>query len=177
MSMAPTKTKPRTEPVECLMGIFSARRDLLEPLREAVMKGTPLLVDEGDIMVLLFGHRVLGWHDFAEEPDAFVPTASLREQLVHDSGRFSRRIHGLIHRGLAEIPSDSVLGDGRRKYVQRVRITEKGIAMVRPRFERYRKLASKLLSGVPQSDLDAHCRVNEAISAAIKAMKQNVWQL
>jgi Mn-dependent DtxR family transcriptional regulator len=60
--------------------------------------------------------------------------------------------------------------------VEAARITDAGIELARPVWERYRKLAEHLLAGVSQVDLEAHCRVNEAISASIKAKRSNPWE-
>lgn len=176
MKQPTPKASTRVEPVECLMGVFSARRDLLKPIREGVMKGADLSVDQADILVLLYGHRKFGWGDFPVGEEDFIPMQALREALVHEPGRFSRRVRELQDAGLVESLKESASPGGRRRYVQSLRITEKGITAIRQVYERYCKLASTLLAGVSQIDLDAHCRVNETISASIKAKSRNPWQ-
>ena len=159
------------EPVDCLSAIFSTRRDLLEPIRKAVLKDMPLTVDEGDTLTLLYGLRKLGWSDAPVDPDGFVAVADLRRALVHDPGKFSRRIRDYRERGLIEVRESTE----RRGYAQAARITDAGIKIARLVWERYRKLAAHLLRGVPQDDLEAHCRVSAAISGSIRALKQPVW--
>jgi DNA-binding MarR family transcriptional regulator len=74
-------------------------------------------------------------------------------------------------RGLIEVKRS----DDRHKRVEKLRITENGIKLAKVAWERYRKFASNLLAGVSQADIEAHCRVNDAISAAISAKRQNPW--
>ena len=166
------KATPPVEPVDCLASTFTARRDLLLPIRKAVLKELPLTVDEGDTLTLLYGLRRLGWTDAPVDPDGFVAVPDLRRVLVHDPGKFSRRIKNYRERGLIEVRESA----DRRSYAGAARITEAGIEMARLVWERYRKLAAHLLAGVPQADLEAHCRVNEAISACIKAKRRNPWE-
>ena len=162
---------PPVEPVDCLASIFTARRDLLEPIRKAVLKDVPLTVDEADTLTLLYGIRKLGWIDAPVDPDGFVAVADLRRALVHDPGKFSRRIKDYRKRGLIEVRDSAQ----RRNYAQAARITDAGVEFARLVWERYRQLAARLLAGVPQADVEAHCRVNAAISKAIRALKQPVW--
>lgn len=171
--MKPKKTPapPPVEPVDCLASIFVARRDLLLPIRKAVLAGVPLTVDEGDTLTLLYGLRKLGWTDAPIDRDGFVAVADLRRVLVHDPGKFSRRIKDCRQRGLIEVRNSAE----RRRYAEAARITEAGIALARVVWERYRKLAEHLLAGVPPADLAAQIRVNAAISAAIKARRSNPW--
>jgi DNA-binding MarR family transcriptional regulator len=165
------KATPPVEPVDCLASIFTARRDLLLPIRKAVLKELPLTVDEGDTLILLYGLRKLGWTDVPVDPDGFVAVADLRRALVHDPGKFSRRIKDYRERGLIEVRESA----DRRSYAEAARITGAGIEIAKVVWQRYRKLASHLLAGVAQADLEAHCRVNEAISASIKAKRRNPW--
>lgn len=170
MKKTPEKPPPPFEPVDCLASIFTTRRDLLLPIRRAVLRELPLTVDEGDTLTLLYGLRKLGWRDVPVDRDGFVAVADLRRALVHDPGKFSRRIRDYAKRGLIEVSKSPV----RRGYAEAVRITDAGIGMARLVWDRYRKLAAHLLAGVPQADLDAHCRVNEVISAAVKKLNQPV---
>ncbi len=172
MKKTPEKPKVRVEPVDCLATIFSTRRDLLLPIRKAVLKELPLTVDEGDTLTMLYGLRKLGWTDVPVDRDGFVSVVDLRRALVHDPGKFSRRIKDYAKRGLIEVGESAMS----RKYVDTVRITEAGAKIAKQVWDRYRKLAAHLLAGVPQADLEAHCRVNEAISASIKAKQRNPWE-
>lgn len=176
MAKITKSTEAIVEPVDCLASIFTARRDLLEPIRKAVMHGVSLTVDEGDTLTLLYGLCKLGWTDVPVGLDGFVAVADLRRVLVHDPGKFSRRIKDLKERDLIEVKEPADRKKGVRSYVSAVRITNSGIRITAPVWERYRKLAANLLAGVPQSDLAAHCRVNAQISKAIQSLKQGFWE-
>jgi hypothetical protein len=56
---------------------------------------------------------------------------------------------------------------------QQVRVTKAGIAAARPIWENFRKLsaklfASELLKGFSQAELEAHVRINDAISRTLR---------
>ena len=168
-------SSPTVEPVDCLASIFTARRDLLEPIRKAVMRGVALTVDEADTLTLLYGLRKLGWAEAPVDAEGFIAVADLRRALVHDPGKFSRRIKDHRERGLIEVREPAGHPSRKRSYVQAVRITEAGIQIIAPVWERYKKLAAHLLAGVPEADLAAHCRVNLKISRSVAALRQGVW--
>lgn len=163
-------SSPAVEPVDCLASIFSTRRDLVEPLKLAVLRSLPLTLDEGDSLVMLYGILRLGWPEAPVDSEGFVKVADLRLALVHDPGYLSRRIEDFRRRGLIKVKKSTK----RRAYVDAVRITDKGVEMAKLVWDRYRKLAEHLLAGVPQADLETHCRVNETISAAVKKLNQPV---
>ena len=62
----------------------------------------------------------------------------------------------------------------RRTYVDAVKITDAGVEMAKVVWDLYRKLAEPLLVGVSQVDLETHCRVNNAIGAAVRKLNQPV---
>ncbi len=141
------------------------------------MKGVDLGLDGADLLVWLYGQRRLGWRDFPEvDADGYIPVSRLRESVVYDAGRVSRTIRGLLDDGFIETQDSGGAAQGRRKYVQAVRINQKGIAFIRPVFERFVNLANNLLAGISQRDLEAHYRVNERISQVIKKHKRDVWK-
>ncbi len=176
MSRRRSLARAKVAPVDCLATLFTARRDLLEPIRKAVMKGTGLTVDQADVLVLLYGNQELGWDDFTCGPDGFAAVRDLRRALVHDPGLFSRRLRDLRNAGLLEAPARPARAPGQRAYLQAVRITRQGVATIRPVWERYCRLAERLLTGVPQAELEAHCRVNQKISAEIDARRRGFWE-
>lgn len=157
------------------MGISTAARDMRPPIRESIIKGLDLTHEAADILVWLFGNAKLGWEDFKQHDDHFVSAVDLREAVVHEPAQFSRRLKNLHQKGYIETISSAGHTKGRRKYVQKVRITEKGITTIQPVFERYRRFASKILAGIPQEDLVVHCRVNNRISSVIKNFSRSVW--
>jgi DNA-binding MarR family transcriptional regulator len=161
---------PAVEPVDCLATIFSTRRDLLEPLKRAVLRELPLTLDEGDTLTMLYGLLKLGWPDAQVDSEGFVKVADLRLALVHDPGKLSRRIEDFRERGLIKVR----MSTKRRTYADAVRITDAGGELAKRVWERYRKLAEHLLAGVSRADMETHCRVNNAISEAVQKLNQPV---
>jgi len=156
------------EPVDCVASIFSTRRDCVDPLKTAVLRNLPVSLDEGDTLTMLYGLRRLGWPDAPIDSEGFVRVADLRQALVHDPGYLSRRIEDFRKRGLIEVRKSA------RSYVEAVRITVSGEKMAKEIWDRYRKLAEHLLAGVTKADMATHCRVNAAISAAVRKLNQPV---
>ncbi len=170
MRWKPDKPVGGLDPVYCLTSIFVARRDLLEPIhREVLGDPAPVTVDEADALIYLFGHRELGWTSLPMDAEGFVSVGDLRLVLVHDRGLFSRRILKLQQDGLIEGKQPTVRR-GSRRYVNAVRITEAGIEVARPIWERYRRLAAKLLARLPRAALETHYRVNRHISQSIREL-------
>jgi DNA-binding MarR family transcriptional regulator len=170
MTIMPKGGKKRADafdPVFCLTSVFTARRDLLEPINNEVLNhDSPVTVDEADALIFLFGISNLAWHGLRIDEEGYVAISDLRSVLVHDRGLFSRRIQKLEQDGLIE-GKQPVMRKGNRRYVKRVRITNAGVKVARPIWERYRKLAARLLAGLSQHDLEIQCRVNQHISKTI----------
>jgi DNA-binding MarR family transcriptional regulator len=159
----------RPEPVDCLIGIFTARRDLMESIRVRVMRDAPITVDEADLLVYLYGSIHLDWNDLPVDKEGFVPVDALRRTLVHDRGLFSRRVRKLLADGLIE-GQEPARPRRSRRYVVGVRLTAKGAKVIRPVWDRYCQLAVRLLAGVSRGDWEAQIRANEAISRAIREL-------
>lgn len=129
-----------------------------------------MTLNEGDTLTMLYGLLMLGWPDAPVDSEGFVKVADLRVALVHDPGNLSRRIEDFRRRGLIKVKKSTK----RRAYVDAVRITDAGVEMGKLVWGRYRKLAEHLLAGVSQADMEAHIRVNEAISVAVTKLNQPV---
>jgi len=167
MPIAGKKRAEEFDPVLCLTSVFTARRDLLDPINSEVLShDSPVTVDEADALIFLFGISKLAWNGLRVDDAGYVAISDLRSVLVHDRGLFSRRIQKLEQNGFIE-GKQPVMRKGNRRYVKRVRITNAGVKVARPIWERYRKLADKLLAGLSQEDLEIQCRVNQHISKTI----------
>jgi DNA-binding MarR family transcriptional regulator len=165
-----SKSSSSVEPVECLATIFSTRKDLLKPIRTAVLKDVPLTLDEADTLTMLYGIRKMAWTDAPVDRDGFVTVSDLRSALVHDPGKLSRRIKDFQKRRLIEVKKSP----DRRTYVDAVRISEAGVQIAKLVWDRFRKLAEHLLANVSQRDRVTHCRVNSEISKAIEESERPI---
>ena len=55
---------------------------------------------------------------------------------------------------------------------QRVRITAEGVKLIRPVWDKYRRMSANLLKDIPEHLLEAHFKVNEEISARIQSRRR-----
>jgi DNA-binding MarR family transcriptional regulator len=156
-----------------LGSIFRARRDLaLITAGWEVLGDSNLTIEEADTLVDLYGAINLDW----EDPPArlgHVTFRDLMETAVHDrpsKALLSLRLKRLSDKGLLilkPIPrtgEPAELRTGPRASRTWVKITPKGAKLAEEIWERYGKLAERLLAGVPEADLVAHLRVNAIIS-------------
>jgi hypothetical protein len=176
---AMTKTrsaKPsQHDPVYNVSSIFTAHRDL-RPYAKLALGNSGLSVEEADILVLLYGLRELEWDDCPVDEDGFVTFKDLKSVLVHDPSLFARRIKKMAATkcGLVEVKRVTKATDpALHGNSLRVRITASGIAGVRPIWENFQKLsgrlfASQLLKGFSRAELEAHARINDAVSRTLR---------
>ena len=160
-------------PVSNLASIFVARRDLLAPIRDFVLKDSGLSVEDADLLVFLYGQEHLGWWSFDADEEGFILQEELRRALVHSPARLSQRISKLAEAGLLESrrlreTRRGATGDsGHHGNTSCVRITGAGVNAIEPIWQRYKRLAETILQKIEPEDLAAHSRVNMAVSTRI----------
>jgi hypothetical protein len=171
--MRQKKSAVAIEPTDTVTSIFTARRDLLQGVK-SVIAGSGFGVEEADLLISLFGVRQLGWDDLPHDADDYVAFKELEHYLVHNPSLLSRRIRKLAD---AKPPLVKVgkpkAGSGLHFNALRVRITSEGIKRIKPVWERFARMSANLLQGIPPRLLAAHYRVNEEISARIRARRQS----
>ncbi len=158
----------RSEPADNVSSIFGARRDLLLAVR-TVVKGSGFSVEESDLLIALYGVRMLDWNDLAHDEEGYVLFHELEVFLVHNPSLLSRRIRKLasLKPALVEIASVSATS-GLHRNSNRVRISKEGVKRVEPIWTKFCEVSSKILDGIPRDMLEAHFAVNEEISARIR---------
>ncbi len=168
------KSPQAIEPTDTVSSVFSARRDLLQGVK-AVVAGSGFSVEEADLLVSLFGARALDWNDLEHDGEGIRGFQSGFERfLVHNPSLLSRRIRKLAAAkpALLEV-ADADLALGQHFNSKRVRITKEGVKRTEPIWNRFQKMSANLLEGIPPRLLVAHHRVNEEISARIRARRQS----
>ena len=163
-------------PAYNISSIFTARRDL-RPASKALVQGTGLGVEEADILVLLYGLRKLGWDDCRVYDDGFVNFTDLKAITVYDPSLFTRRIAKLKDRQMVSVRMGREADPTMYGKAQQARIEAAGLAAIKPVWENYSQFCAELLKGFPQADLDAHQRVNEAISAILRQRRDPARQV
>ncbi|HEV8059526.1 MAG TPA: hypothetical protein VGP68_06620 [Gemmataceae bacterium] len=171
--MRQKKSAPAIEPTDNVSSVFAARRDLLQGVK-AVVTGSGFTVEEADLLVSLYGVRKLGWDDLEHDRDGFVAFNQLERYLVHNPSLLSRRIRKLVAAkpALLEV-AEADLALGQHFNAKRVRITKQGVRRTEPIWNRFQKMSSILLEGIPPRLRAAHFRVNLEISARIRARRQS----
>jgi hypothetical protein len=171
--MRQMKSAPGIEPTDTITSIFAARRDLLQGVK-AVVAGSGFTVEEADLLVSLYGARELDWNDLEHDREGFVAFNQLERFLVHNPSLLSRRIRKLAAAkpALLEV-ADADLTLGQHFNSKRVRITTKGVKRTEPIWNRFQQMSANLLQGIPPHLLVAHHRVNQEISARIRARRQS----
>jgi hypothetical protein len=171
--MKQKKSAPAIEPTDTVTSIFTCRRDLLQGVK-SVVAGSGFTVEAADLLISLFGVSELGWDDLPHDADDYVAFKELELYLVHNPSLLSRRIRKLAasRPPLVEV-SEAKAGSGLHFNALRVRITSDGIKRIKPVWERFSRMSANLLQGIPPRLLEAHYRVNEEISARIRARRQS----
>ena len=171
--MRQKKSAPAIEPTDTVTSIFTARRDLLQGVK-SVVAGTGFTVEAADLLMSLYGVRELGWDDLPHDQEHYVAFKELEQFLVHNPSLLSRRIRKLADAKppLVQVEKPKA-GSGLHFNALRVRITAEGIKRIRPVWERFARMSANLLEGIPPRLLKAHHRVNNEISARIRARRQS----
>jgi hypothetical protein len=181
----PAQPQPiRFDPVYNVTAVFSAHRDLKRYVK-LTLGESGLSIDEADILVMLLGLKEFGWDDCPVDAEGFVAFKHLKGVLVHDASLFARRIKKLAAPDCALVEVRRIekhATPGLHGNTQRARITPAGMAAVQPIWERFRRLSAKLfaadaLKGFTQDELEAHVKVNEAISRAIRDWRDPAQRL
>jgi hypothetical protein len=172
--------KALTKPVEAtdvISGVFVTRRDLLHGVK-AVVAGSGFTVEESDLLVSLYGARVLDWDDLEHDKDGFVAFHQLERFVVYNPSLLSRRIRKLADAKppLVEV-ANADLAAGQHFNSKRVRITKEGAKRIEPVWKRFQQMSAKLLAAIPQHLLKAHYEVNQRISAEIRKRRSGLSDL
>jgi len=170
------RRKPAT-PTDTVSSIFTARRDLLQGVK-AVMVGSCFTVEEADLLISLYGARMLDWDDLEHDMEGFVAFNQLERYLVHNPSLLSRRIRKLADAKppLLEV-ADADPASGQHFNAKRVRITKDGVRQIEPVWKRFQQMSATLLAGIPQQLLDAHREVNERISMEVRKRRSGLHDL
>ena len=167
------------EPTEVISSVFTTQRDLTHGVK-AVVGGSGFSLEEADLLVSLYGVRVLDWEDLPHDQEGFVTFHHLERYLVHNPSLVSRRISKFsrpqARPALVEVRRVDP-ASGLHFNAKRVKITEEGIRRVEPVWKRYQQLSANLVKDIPADLLRAHQRVNQEISKRIRLRRDGLTDL
>ena len=171
MTRSSTITEPlAVEPIDTIGSIFTARRDLVKVVK-SVLADSGLTIEECDLLVSLYGAKVLMWNDLEHDSEGYVTYRVLESFLVHNPCMLSRRVRKMTNHKPPLVEVDKA-GGGQHFNALRVRITDAGIQRIVPVWERYSRMAANLLRGLDQTTLQTHLAVNQEIIKRIHARRQ-----
>jgi len=171
--MRKANSVPAVEPTDTVGSIFTARRDLLQGVK-SVVAGSGFTVEEADLLTSLFGVRELNWDDLPHDSEGYVAFKELENFLTHNPSLLSRRIRRLADAKppLVEV-ADAAPASDQHFNAKRVRITKEGVKRTEPIWKCFQQMTANLLEGIPPRLLAAHYKINEEISARIRARRQS----
>ncbi len=165
------------DPTDTVSSIFSARRDLLHGAKWAV-ENSGFTVEEADLLVSLYGVKMLNWDDLEQDREGYVAFRRLEHFLVHNPSLLSRRIRKLADAKPALLDvADGDIAAGQHFNSKRVQITKEGIKRIEPVWHRFQQMSGSLVKDIPAKMLEAHLGVNDTISQRIRACRMGLNDL
>lgn len=171
--------KPEIVPGALLGVVHAVVRDLRAPIKNVVMRGAELSVEEADILIELCGAagQLPNW-EYSANAEGFVTYKQLRSKIIHDSHAvvFSRRIAKLVRAELVESRRktcpESGNGDvtGSRGNPKELRITAKGAESAKLIWDRYSQLEAKVIEGIPADMQEPFYRFCRAVSDNVRSI-------
>ena len=150
---------------DVLGAVFIAQRDMLKSFRAHVLAGSGMTPATAEIMIELYLAEAGLSSPGHADADGFISFRALLSALDYSPGLLSRRIAWLCKQGWVKTERAAPnIARGIHGNCQHVKITETGSSIAGPVWQRYEKLAERLLSGISPEELGAHYRINEHIS-------------
>jgi DNA-binding MarR family transcriptional regulator len=169
----------KTEAAGNLGGILRVCRDLMAPIRGVVLAGSGLSWDKAELLLELW--RVAkGIGDWQPDAEGFVTFKELRESLVNSQPHVSRRIKEVKAKEKAWVEvQEGKKGEAHHANSHRVRISKKGIAIIKPVWEHLHELASNLFEGIRLTDRRVHFQVNQSILQKMRPYRYDAcaWRI
>lgn len=179
--------------VSCLVSAGCMIRDLRKMLKDGIRKaGEPLSLEEADVLVDL-----MLWRDGTYYPQArkeayagnadteWMPMSALKENLVHGDSLLSKRLKALAGEGFLEMRKVTEFEEPERSTFSRrmhgnsslARITPEGEAVATRIWERYCRLADRLLApaeleraGLGQENLEPFIQLNRFLQRSLQTL-------
>jgi hypothetical protein len=160
--------------VGILGSIFRVRRDLVALVKEHVIAGTGLTLEQADLLLDLYGAAELGWDDPKAIKGGWVTLAALKKSLVHAPELLTRRLADLEASGLVEAAAmtrEETRGLGIDAKSRKVHLRPKGVEKGKLVYDRYCAVSLQLLNRLPPENLQDAMKAkafNEELMAALR---------
>jgi hypothetical protein len=160
--------------VSIVGSIFRVRRDLVGLVKEHVIKGSGLTLEQADLLFDIYGAVELGWPDPKAIKGGWVTLSALKKSLVHAPELITRRLADLEASGLVEMASmtrEETRELGIDAKSKKVRLRPMGAEKGKTVYDRYCEVCLKLLNRLPKENLDNATKAkafNEALMAALR---------
>lgn len=161
--------------IDILGSLLAAQTHLDAPLRQILLTHPAMTMEVAQILVHLYIRRCVSLRTASTPPLDFVTFKELQNSLLVQQPLLSKRlshaqhfkwIENLSHRELdPELPPEQLAGY--RGKSRLIRISDAGVQLVRPIWERYCKLARMVLANVPPDELRVYLKINVLIQDRI----------
>ena len=162
-------------PVRVIGSIFRVRRDLVIPIKNHVIAGSGLTLEEVDLLIDLYGAKDLHWNDPSADVEGYVTFAALKQSLVHSQALLSRRIAALEKMGLLETKKTKEIAKESSRAIdsksKSTRITVKGVELIKPVFNKHKEFCEELLKDMSHIDQLKLLQLNEALMNKLRWKK------
>jgi DNA-binding MarR family transcriptional regulator len=164
----PARALTRTDPapVDNLVSTYVARRELLPLLVDRLLVGVGLTFEEAELMLELFGPWKLGWRVPPCDPEGYVIQKALESVLMNSQPHVSRRVGKLEQKGY--VVAKRVARSGILRKAHKVRLTQPGLELTASIWKNYKRLAEKILQGVPPEQRLKHYLVCQSVCAQVR---------
>jgi DNA-binding MarR family transcriptional regulator len=159
-----TGTQPA--PLDNLVSTYVARRELLPLLVDRLLVRAGVTFEEAELMLELFGPWKLGWNVPACDPEGYVIQKALERVLINSQAHISRRVAQLEQKGY--VVTKRVARSGILRKAHKVRLAQRGQELTAWIWENYKRLAQKILQGVPAEQRLKHYLVCQRVCARIR---------
>jgi DNA-binding MarR family transcriptional regulator len=163
---ASTLTGTEPAPVDNLVSTYVARRELMPLLVDRLLTRAGVTFEEAELMLELFGAWKLGWKVPVCDPEGYVIQKALERVLINSQAHVSRRVGLLVQKGY--VVTKRVARSGILRKAHKVRLAQRGQELGASIWENYKRLAQKILQGVPAEQRLKHYLVCHKVCARIR---------
>jgi len=157
--------------------IFRVRRDLVMLIRQKVMPGMGVTLEQADLLLDLYCAAKLGWTDPKPIKGGWVTFAALKRSLVHARELLTRRLSDLHQAGLVEVlpvPREEAKALGIDAKSKKARLLPKGEQTAKEVYDRYCRVCLEVIERLPAELRQQAQKARQFNEAIIEVLR---WRL